>query len=418
MSSNNQTIYQVFVRNYSKEGTFAALTKDLNRIKDLGADILYLMPINEIGVKQRKGTYGSPYASKDYFSISKDLGNLDDLKILIRKTHDLGMKIILDVVFHHTSPDNPLYIQHPEYYFHKDNGEPGNRVGDWSDIIDLETSREDTQEYLLQVIDYWVSVGFDGFRFDVASLIDFRLFEKIRSKYGDDILLLAETIDPIFSDYIYKIGHYRIKDNKLFPVFDVAYNYNYFHQIIKYLETKESQHLKECIRIINEENQNYPEIIRSHSLENHDVKRIASYVEKKQLLNLLTCFGLLKGFNFIYAGEEYGFIHKPDLFEKDPIDWSQKDEEIFALIKRLCEIKKEYLSNIKNQTLFLLENDVIKVELQTDKNSFIGLYNFSPKPSEIILECGLYQDLIKNQTFEIQKNQTIILENPLFLLKK
>ena len=118
MSSNNQTIYQVFVRNYSKEGTFAALTKDLNRIKDLGADILYLMPINEIGVKQRKGTYGSPYASKDYFSISKDLGNLDDLKILIRKTHDLGMKIILDMVFHHTSPDNRLYIQHPEYYFH------------------------------------------------------------------------------------------------------------------------------------------------------------------------------------------------------------------------------------------------------------------------------------------------------------
>mgnify|MGYP003298681654 CR=1 FL=1 len=155
-------IYQIFVRNYSKEGTIKAVTEDLDRLFDLGVNILYLMPIHEIGVLNRKGTYGSPYSIKDYFSISKDLGTLDDFKELILRAHTLNMKVIMDMVFNHTSRDNPLLKKHPEYYYYKDE-KPANKIGDWSDVIDLETSREDTQKYLLSVITLQIAFLFPTF---------------------------------------------------------------------------------------------------------------------------------------------------------------------------------------------------------------------------------------------------------------
>lgn len=137
MIKGNEIIYQIFVRNYSKQGNFQAVQQDLDRLKDLGVDIIYLMPIHEIDIKNRKGTWGSPYAIKDYYSISKDLGTKEDFISLINATHKMEMKIIMDMVFNHTSPDSVILENHPEYYFYR-NSKLGNRVGDWSDIIDLE----------------------------------------------------------------------------------------------------------------------------------------------------------------------------------------------------------------------------------------------------------------------------------------
>ena len=195
----NEIIYQIFPRNYSKEGTFKQITKDLERIRDLGVNIIYLMPIHEIGVKNRKGTYGSPYAIKDYYSISKDLGRLTDFKKLVKETHRFGMKIILDMVFNHTAPDNVLLKNHEDYYYHK-NGKLGNRVGDWSDIVDLDTYKKETQDYLLDVLKYWVSLGVDGFRFDVASMIPLSFFKRAREELKDTIFI-GESIDFNFHDY-------------------------------------------------------------------------------------------------------------------------------------------------------------------------------------------------------------------------
>ena len=111
--------YQVFVRNYSQKGTFSAVQKDLPRIKDLGVDYIYLTPIHEIGVLNRKGTYGSPYAIKDYYSISKDLGTLEDFKSFVNTAHEYELKVIMDMVFNHTAPDSVLVDTHPDFYFYK-----------------------------------------------------------------------------------------------------------------------------------------------------------------------------------------------------------------------------------------------------------------------------------------------------------
>ena len=324
MLKGNEIVYQIFVRNYSKEGTFKKVEDDLPRIKDLGVNILYLMPIHEIGIKERKGTFGSPYAAKDYYSITPDYGTKEDLISLINKTHELGMKIIIDMVFNHTSPDSVLLKEHPEFYYYK-NGKTGNRVGDWSDIIDLDTFREDTQDYLVEVLKYWVSLGIDGFRFDVASMICFDLFKKARKELGPDIIFIGESIDYGFVDYLESIGMHPTPDKDMFPVFDALYNYSWFQTFHKYLRKEIS---KETLLLAIKEDEELlkDKGCRLNCLENHDNERVASYVTFDELKDILDMFANIKGLQFIYMGQEYGVKHKPELFEKDPVIWKKNDK--------------------------------------------------------------------------------------------
>lgn len=333
MSKQNIVIYQVFVRNHSKEGTFLKLIEDLDRIKDLGVDIIYLLPIHEIGKLNRKGTYGSPYAIKDYFSISPDLGTLSDFKKLISEVHQRGMRIIMDMVFNHTSPDNHLTIEHPEYYFYK-NGKRGNQIGDWSDVVDLETTRKDTQDYLLSVLKYWRSLGVDGYRFDVASLIPLEFFKRAREELGKDVFLLAECVDPWFANYLKNINHLYVSDIELAQYFDCLYNYHWLAKMSEYLNGKDK--LESIVSAIKEDD---PRICRINCVENHDRDRITSYFKSEEPAKEWARFSFdLKGIGFIYAGQEYGVSHKPELFEKDPIVWP-KENEMYAFYKELISKK-------------------------------------------------------------------------------
>ena len=337
MVKGNEIIYQIFVRNYSEEGTFQAVQKDLPRLKELGVDIIYLMPIHEIGIKNRKGSWGSPYAIKDYYSISKDLGTKEDFVSLINVTHKMGMRIIMDMVFNHTSPDSVVLEQHPEYYFYKD-GKLGNRVGDWSDIIDLDTNREDTQNYLVDVLKYWVSLGVDGFRFDVASMISLDFFKKARKELGKDIIFFAESIDYDFVDYLKSMGYSSTPDIDMFPTFDLLYNYSWFRPFERYLKNEMSY---EDLKTIIDEDYKYigGKGLRIICFENHDTERISSYVNEDELKDIVLDLVKLKGPLFLYAGQEYGVNHRPNLFEKDPVDW-KPNEKVLEIYKEAIKIKK------------------------------------------------------------------------------
>ena len=358
--NHNEIIYQIFVRNYSKNGTFDEVTKDLKRIKDLGTTIIYLMPIHEIGIKGRKGTYGSPYAIKDYFSISKDLGTLEDFKRLIDKTHKMGMRIIIDMVFNHTAKDSVLLKDHEDFYFHKD-GKLCNRVGEWSDIIDLDYKNPNTQTYLLEVLKYWVDVGVDGFRFDVASMIPLSFFKEARKQLGKDVIFFGESIDPWFSDYLKTIGDNPTPDEKMYPTFDFLYNYNYFADMLKYFRGECK--LKPIVEVLNKDGAN----LRALCLENHDNERISKTLSESRLEKMLDFFAFIKGNVFIYAGQEYGAKHKPELFEKDPVDWSHKNEKAFSLYQRYIEAKKDQ-KEIMDQSFVLVEKDIIEVTVTYKDN--------------------------------------------------
>ena len=370
---NNQIVYQIFVRNYSKEGSFLMVQKDLERIKDLGVDIVYFMPIHKIGIKNRKGTYGSPYAIKDYYSITPDYGTIEDFKSLVNKIHDLNMKIILDMVFNHTTPDNVLVDTHPEYYFYRD-GKRGNRVGDWSDIVDLDHSRDDVQHYLLDVLKYWVNLGVDGFRFDVANLIPLSFFKMARKELGKDVIFIAESIEKSFHDYLKTVGIIATKDEDLFPTFDSAYNYSWYHDLEAYL--KKEKTLQKLVDALNEdETLLYQVGSRLNCFENHDLERIAHYLNNDNLKEIIRLFAYLKGNVFIYMGQEYGISHKPELFEKDPVIWT-KNDEIYRAYKDAIMLKKKLNLSLLDKYYFDVEENKLKLTIKrTNGEVLTELFN-------------------------------------------
>src|ERR1035437_9735592 len=154
--ARNAVIYEVNIRQYTPEGTFKAFEQHLPRLKEMRVDILWLMPINPIGVKNRKGSLGSYYSVKDYLGVHPELGTLDDLKELIKKAHGLGMHVIIDWVANHTSWDNNLITEHPEWYTHDSTGHIIAPVPDWTDVADLNYDKQELRDYMTNALIYWV----------------------------------------------------------------------------------------------------------------------------------------------------------------------------------------------------------------------------------------------------------------------
>ena len=196
VSLREQIIYSVYVRNHTPEGTFRALIGDLDRIRALGTDIVWLMPIHPIGEKGKKGSLGCPYANRDYGAVNPEYGTLSDFRALVDAIHERGMKCIIDVVYNHTSPDAVYVSEHPEFYYRKPNGDFGNKTADWTDVIDLDYSCAALWDAQIAHLCRWAEIV-DGFRCDVASLVPVGFWQKARAaveRVHPGCLWLAESV--------------------------------------------------------------------------------------------------------------------------------------------------------------------------------------------------------------------------------
>jgi glycosidase len=168
----NAVIYEVYLRSFSREGTFRGLEKRLPELKDLGVTVIWLMPIHPVGELKRKGHLGSPYAVRDYYAVNPEFGTLEDFRSLVRSVHNTGMHIIIDLVINHTAWDNPLITEHPDWYTHDEKREIVSPNKDWTDVADLDYSRQGLRDYMTGMMVYWVrDIGIDGYRCDVAELL-------------------------------------------------------------------------------------------------------------------------------------------------------------------------------------------------------------------------------------------------------
>src|SRR5689334_16542117 len=188
-------IYQIFPRNFSSEGNFKGVTAQLDRLKDLGVSILWLMPIHPIGQEKKKGSIGSPYAVRDYYSINPDYGTKDDLKRLVTEAHRRGLKVIIDIVANHTSWDSVL-MKTPEFYRRDAAGQILSPY-DWTDVAALNYENAKLRRYMTEMLTYWVrEFDLDGFRCDVAGEVPTDFWEQARAeleKVKPDIFMLAEA---------------------------------------------------------------------------------------------------------------------------------------------------------------------------------------------------------------------------------
>ena len=218
------TIYQINTRQFTPQGTLKAAKDQLPRLKTLGIDIIWLMPIHPIGEQNRKGELGSPYSIKDYFGVSEELGSFADLKAFVDEAHAQNMYVILDWVANHTAWDNPIKEQHPQWYM-KDH--EGNFTStpwfDWDDIIDLDFSKPELRKYMSKAMQFWVKeAGIDGFRCDAAGLVPLQFWQDVRQE--------LEQIKPVFmlAEWEGRDFHYQ--------AFDASYAWSWWkavHDIAK-----------------------------------------------------------------------------------------------------------------------------------------------------------------------------------------
>jgi len=223
-----QVIYSVYVRAHTEEGTFLSLIPDLDRIKALGTDIIWFMPIHPIGVEGKKGSLGCPYANRDYRSVNPAYGTMEDFRILTEEIHRRGMKCMIDVVYNHTSPDAVLLQEHPEFYYRDENGNTGNKVGDWADVIDLDYSVPGLWDYQIESLCQWAKIV-DGFRCDVASFVPVSFWNMARSfveKVRPGCIWLGETVHQSFGNLVRREGFGCSRDTEAYEAFDMEYEYD------------------------------------------------------------------------------------------------------------------------------------------------------------------------------------------------
>ena len=414
-------IYQVFVRNETEEGTFKALENKLESIKEKGCDILYIMPISPIGKKGRKGSLGSPYAIKDYETINEEYGTLEDFKSLIDKTHKLGMKIMMDIVFNHTSRDSILIDKHEEFYYHGKDGKLGNRVGDWSDVYDLDLNKECTQDYLISVLKLYESWGVDGFRFDVASFLPAAFYHKVKANLNSDTIMLAEAVDGNFLLDARSTGREVLSNDELFENgFDMCYHYANWHFFSEFLNNRTLENLSIYKATLEMEQASIRQdglIIRA--IENHDRTRICGYKGSDNFHKSLLAYSLFtKGAAFVYSGEESKESHTPSLFDKETITFKNFDEDYYNFYLKNIELKKRDINTKLIQSSFSQDKEMgLKVtNYYSDDYKELGLFPMDDDNVlfvNIELKDGTYQNLLGGY-IEV-RNKTILTSKPLII---
>ncbi len=344
-------IYEVYTRSFSPEGTFAGIEKRLPELKKLGVTILWLMPIHPVGVLHRKGALGSPYSIQDYYATNPEFGTIDDFKRLVKRAHEHGFHLIIDLVANHTAWDSKLINEHPEW-FTKDRA--GNIISpnpDWTDVADLDYSQPGLRRFMIEMMKYWVrDVDIDGFRCDVAEMVPTDFWENARSA--------LDSIRPVMmlSEGSYPEHHLR--------AFDVTYSWNIYHALAPIIKGEKPASALDSE--LNLEEAIYPRnTLRMRFSSNHDENAWdASDVEKfgsngAKLAAVLV--NTISGIPLLYNGQEVGNKKKLGLFEKISIDWKGGDE-FRSLYDRLFELRK-------NQSAFFA-GELIRIPTTNDKRIF------------------------------------------------
>lgn len=397
----NQVMYSIYVRNYSEAGTFKAVEQDLDRIQKLGVDIIWFMPIHPVGEKAKKGQLGSPYAIKNYREINPEFGNMEDFKSVVNAIHEKGMKCIIDVVYNHTSPDSWLVENHPEFFYKKPDGTMGNRVGDWTDIVDLDYNNKELWDYQIETLKMWAAIV-DGFRCDVAPLIPMEFWMKARKEIAEvnpDCIWLSESIEPEFITYLRSQNMVAHSDGEVYQAFDICYDYDIYKNFRDYIEGKCP--LSTYAESVNRQEYIFPaNYVKLRYLENHDQDRAKSFIDSKEaMLNWIVFTYFQKGMTLLYCGQEVENEKRPDLFNKDTINWNTGND-LSDIMGKLYHFKKNPILTNSMYTLKAYDDKDILVGMHTSGDKkLVGVFCFKEGKAEVEVNLtdGIYSNLLTKE---------------------
>lgn len=413
----NQVIYSVYLRAHTPEGTFTSMIPDLDRIRALGTDIIWFMPIHPIGIAGKKGSLGCPYANRDYRTTNPAYGTMEEFQALVEEIHSRGMKCMIDVVYNHTSPDATLVTEHPEFYYRNPDGSFGNRNADWTDIIDLDYSVSALWDYQIASLKQWAKIV-DGFRCDVASLVPAAFWVRARKEVAQvnpDCIWLAESVHAAHNIHARMNGQAAATDAELYEAFDMEYVYDIREVFDHYLAG--TAPLEHYLDMVNLQEAVYPNnYIKLRCLENHDMPRIASFIKDARALRSFTGFlYFLKGATLLYGGQEFANDHLPSLFEKDVFS-RETGTDLSPLLRRLGEIKKQHLS-AEDYFFGRAYGDVAVLERNDGRTRKLGIFSLKGQPATVPVELpdGNYRNLVDGETVAVAQGQLYTTGEPVIL---
>jgi glycosidase len=332
--SRSASVYEVNLRQYTPEGTFAAFQAQLPRLREMGVSILWLMPIQPIGVKNRKGPLGSYYSVSDHRAVNPEFGTLADFRQLVSAVHEQGMHLIIDWVANHTAWDHVWVDEHPEWYLKDAHGQihsyvygNGPEPECWTDAVGLDYRQPAVRDAMIEALKFWVEeTGIDGYRCDVAGLVPTAFWNRARAALDavKPVFMLAEWSDPAL--------HER--------AFDATYDWA-LHDLLKrvargqadsdamaaYLETSAREFPPDAYRLTFTSNHD------KNAWEGHDAEVFGPAFEACAVLA-----ATLPGMPLVYGGQESWLDRRLAFFDKDPIDW--KDHRLAGFYAGLLRLKR------------------------------------------------------------------------------
>lgn len=401
-----EIIYSVFIRNFTDKGNIDGLIDKLDYIKELGATILWILPHYPVGEVNRKGINGSPYSIKNYKSVNEELGTLDDFKKLVDMCHKIDLKLMIDIVFNHSSCDSDILNSNPDWFLSDDNGLIS-KVPQWSDVYDLDFKKDKLWDYLIDVLKFWSNLGVDGFRCDVASVVPLDFWIKAKNeidKINKNTIWLAESVDKEFISFIRHQGFPCHSDSELYNVFHILYDYDIQNYIEGYIEGFID--FGTLIKELRNQEVVYPQdYMKLRFLENHDSKhRIAKKIKDINKLQNWKAFSIFqKGVPLIYNGEEVKLNKFPDLFNNDKINWDDADKDYLKFIKNLINIIKTDIVKKGIYTINPLIDNCVHLRYRHNGKTLHGIFNFGRKSRYIPVESleGDYLNLVSHEVIKI-----------------
>lgn len=383
--SKNATIYEVNVRQFTPEGTFKAFQSHLPRLKEMGVDIIWLMPIHPIGEKKRKGTLGSYYSVKDYYGVNPEFGSLDDFKALVDTIHSMGMHVIIDWVANHSAWDNPLATEHPDWYTKtKDGNFQPTPWYDWDDIIDFDYDQPGIRKYMTEVLKYWVrEANIDGYRCDVAGFMPVDFWENVRAE--------LDEIKPVFM-----LAEWESRDLHK-RAFDMTYAWSLWtkmHEVIsghkgigglvEYMAHDVSSFPKNSYRMTFTDN---------HDKNSWEGNQFSNFGAGLSAAIVLT--GTVNGMPLVYSGQEAGLDRSLKFFDKDLIDWkAHPNADIFKKLFSLKHQNQALWNGDWGGEMVRIYNDqmerVISFAREKNGDTVLPVINFSDQATTVQLQSKYY----------------------------
>lgn len=386
--SRNAVIYEVNLRQYTDSGTVTAFARELPRLKDLGVDILWFMPVYPISEKNRKGELGSYYAVKDYTAFNPEFGTIEQFKDVVKQAHDLGMKVILDWVPNHSGCDNAWVTEHPDWYA-KDS--LGNMYGpyDWTDVYKFDYNNKDMRAAMVDAFKFWLTeVGVDGFRCDVAMEVPTDFWDETRPMLQEvkpDLFMLAEASVPALQKNGFDMGYnWPMKD--LFSAIAATAGQYTFKKDGEEMRTFPVTMAVAIDSLLAEQAATYPrDTYLMNMITNHDLNSWEG-TEFERLGNLTEAFAVLSytlpGMPLIYTGQETGMNRAFEFFVKDKAPNWEPRNDYFAFYQKLNSLKH-------NQAALLAGEAGGEMKRYATKSDDLYIFSREKDGSKVIVMANL-----------------------------